>query len=93
MVRCLQLGPYASAGLIALAAFGLAHPSGAVDSRGIKATVAPKRKVIDGIPKEWTGAWHRIAVPLRGRVASPDDLGGKATVQYDANYLLSLIHI
>lgn len=82
-----QLRRLAFCSFLGLAALGVAKPSKASKFRGIKATLAPKRIAIDGLPNEWTGAWHELSVPLRGSVASSSDLKASATVQYDARYL------
>ena len=72
----------AASALLTLAALAAAPPARAAAVSLRAALVDPKTIKLDGVPKEWPGAWARLSETVQGKVGKPD-LDAQVLVAYD----------
>ncbi|MBW2527090.1 MAG: hypothetical protein JRI23_23110 [Deltaproteobacteria bacterium] len=55
--------------------------------RGLRASLAPEKIRIDGLPKEWLGSWRELNQIVQGDLVGPSDCGANVLIAYDAKHL------
>jgi hypothetical protein len=55
--------------------------------RGLRATLSSSPPELDGIPGEWDAEFRDLEFTPQGPASNARDLGGRAAIAYDANYL------
>jgi hypothetical protein len=72
----------------ALAASSLATSSlASAKPRGLKATFAPDKVILDGLPNELEGDWRDLTHAVKGSKPSSDDLSARAVINYDDRFI------
>lgn len=76
-------------GVLWLVALGLVlHPAeAAARPLGLRASSAPEKIRIDGVPKEWDGSWRELTKVLSGELVGPSDCGAEVLLAYDQRHL------